>query len=130
VKQVRSLQCLFPADTNGCLVFSVSFGLRIDDWLLKTQITVSVNCGSSSGSLISHTQTLSHNSQWDPSMLRNPHVATESPSIMDRVLSVRNLHALEQFSGRLTASEAGFAMSVEKAFVNALFLRSLDVSSH
>ena len=99
------------------------------NWLLKTPDSVPVIRDSITGSRLSHTQTLSHNSQWDPSMLRNPHVATERSTVMDRVLSERNLPDFDLLSGCLIASEAGPATSVEKAFVNLQF-NDLSTSAH
>lgn len=54
-------------------------------------------------------------------MLRNPHVVTELSSVKDLILDERNSPNIELLSGRLAAFEAGFATSVEKAFVNLRF---------
>ncbi len=62
-------------------------------------------------------------------MLRNPHVATELSSITDRVLRVWIMPTIEVISCHLTAIEAGFATSVEKAFVNLQF-NDLSTSAH
>jgi hypothetical protein len=62
-------------------------------------------------------------------MLRNPHVATDYSSVTDRVLNVRNWRHIELLSYRLAALEAGFATSVEKAFVNLRF-NDLSTSAH
>lgn len=51
-------------------------------------------------------------------MLRNPHVVTEPSSLVDQVLDERTVAVIGMLSPRLNASEAGFATSVEKAFVN------------
>lgn len=110
-------------------MFQVSFGIDSSDWLLKTQINQLANRGSLDESRLSHTQTLSHNSQWEPSMLRNPHVVTEQPSLVDQVLDERTVAAIGMLSPRLNASETGFATSVEKAFVNLQF-NDLSMSAH
>lgn len=54
-------------------------------------------------------------------MLRNPHVVTELSSVRDLILDERNRLNIELLSSHLSASEAGIATSVEKAFVNLRF---------
>lgn len=110
-------------------MFQVSSGDYPSDWLLKAQINQAANRGSLDESRLSHTQTLSHNSQWEPSMLRNPHVVTEPPSFVAQVLDERTDASIGMLSPRLNASEAGFATSVEKAFVNLKF-NDLSTSAH
>ena len=48
---------------------------------------------------------------------------------MDRFLDERTVAAIDMLSPRLNASEAGFATSVEKAFVNLQF-NDLSVPAH
>lgn len=107
----------------------VSSGNLPNDWLPETRLDVPAQRDSQKESQFSHTQTLSHDSQWDPSMLCNPHVTTESSSVMDQVLDVRNWANIEQPFGCLAAFEAGSATSTEKAFVNLQF-NELSTSVH
>ncbi|MFT4559815.1 MAG: hypothetical protein ACI93T_003691 [Porticoccaceae bacterium] len=62
-------------------------------------------------------------------MLRNPHVVTEHLSLVDHVLDERTVAVIGMLSPRLNASEAGFATSAEKAFVNLQF-NDLSMSAH